>query len=63
MNFDRTAPMAADSSRSQASGNGISRRDTLTLVAAGLTAPLLPTKRPHNRTAIGQDGVSIGERS
>src|SRR5258705_13636685 len=43
MNADRTAPMAADSSRSQESENGISRRDTLTLAAAGLSVPLLPT--------------------
>src|SRR5712671_5733785 len=43
MNAERTAPMAADSSRSQESENGISRRDTLTLAAAGLSVPLLPT--------------------
>src|SRR5712671_2590332 len=43
MNADRTAPMAADSSRSQASENGVSRRDTRMLTAAGLSAPLLPT--------------------
>src|SRR5882724_1423426 len=43
MNADQTAPMAADSGRSHASENGISRRDVLTLAAAGLTAPLLPT--------------------
>jgi non-heme chloroperoxidase len=35
--------MAAASRRSQPSENGISRRDTLALAAAGLTAPLLPT--------------------
>src|SRR5262245_26467626 len=40
MNLDRTTP-AAETSRSQASV--ISRRDALTLAAAGLTAPLLPT--------------------
>ena len=43
MNRDRTAPEAADSGRSPASENSISRRDTLALAAAGLTAPLLPT--------------------
>src|SRR5712672_424653 len=43
MNAERTAPMAADSSRSQESENGVSRRDALTLAAAGLSAPLLPT--------------------
>src|SRR5689334_15133113 len=42
MNFDRTAPKAAHSSRSRASENGVSRRDALTLAAAGLAAPLLP---------------------
>jgi non-heme chloroperoxidase len=43
MNLDRTARADTDSIRSQASENGISRRDTLTLAAAGLAAPLLPT--------------------
>src|SRR5258705_11541290 len=43
MNADRTAPMAADSSRSQASENGVSRRDTLMFAAVGLTARLLTT--------------------
>ena len=43
MNRDQTASRAADSSRSSASGNSISRRDGLALTAAGLTAPLLPT--------------------
>jgi non-heme chloroperoxidase len=43
MNLDRTARADTDSVRSQASENGISRRDTLTLAAAGLAAPLLPT--------------------
>ena len=42
MNFDRTAPKAAHSGRSRASENGVSRRDALTLAAAGLAAPLLP---------------------
>src|SRR6266849_2900877 len=42
MNFDRTAPKAAHSSRSRVSENGVSRRDALTLAAAGLAAPLLP---------------------
>jgi non-heme chloroperoxidase len=42
MNFDRTAPQAADASRSRASENGVSRRNALTLAAAGLAAPLLP---------------------
>jgi non-heme chloroperoxidase len=43
MNIDRTARADTDSVGSQASENGISRRDTLTLAAAGLAAPLLPT--------------------
>jgi pimeloyl-ACP methyl ester carboxylesterase len=42
MNFDRTVPKALHSSRSRASENGVSRRDALTLAAAGLAAPLLP---------------------
>src|SRR4051794_12028332 len=42
MNFDQTAPMTADSGQSRASERGISRRDTLTLAAAGLAVPLLP---------------------
>jgi non-heme chloroperoxidase len=43
MRLDRTTRDTAESSRSQASKNGISRRDTLTLATAGLAAPLLPT--------------------
>ena len=43
MNLDRTAPEAPDSGRLQTLENGISRRDTLALAAAGMTAPLLPT--------------------
>src|ERR1700676_2432825 len=43
MNRDQTTSGAADSGRSSASGNNISRRDSLALAAAGLTAPLLPT--------------------
>src|ERR1700681_3783009 len=43
MNRDQTASGAADSGRSSASENSISRRDSLALAAAGLTAPLLPT--------------------
>src|ERR1700688_3516790 len=43
MNLDRTARADTDSVGSQASENSISRRDTLTLAAAGLAAPLLPT--------------------
>src|SRR6202021_653928 len=42
MNRDQ-ATSGADSGRSSASGNGIARRDSLALAAAGLTAPLLPT--------------------
>src|SRR6476660_7641413 len=42
MNFDRTAPKGAHSSRARASKNSVSRRDALTLAAAGLAAPLLP---------------------
>jgi non-heme chloroperoxidase len=42
MNFDRTAPKAAHSSRFRVSEKGVSRRDALTLAAAGLAAPLLP---------------------
>src|SRR5207244_2889692 len=64
MNLDRTGPKAAVSGRSQASDNGISRRDTLTLAAAGLTAPLLPTisfaetrkeTSPMNSIKVGQE--------
>src|ERR1700719_3496666 len=43
MNRNQTAFGAADSGRSSASGINISRRDSLALAAAGLTAPLLPT--------------------
>src|SRR6202171_4845842 len=43
MNRDQTASGAADSERSSGSANSISRRDSLALAAAGLTAPLLPT--------------------
>src|SRR6266478_6583016 len=43
MSRDQTASGAADSDRSSASENSISRRDSLALAAAGLTAPLLPT--------------------
>jgi non-heme chloroperoxidase len=43
VNRDQTASGAADSGRSSVSGNGISRRDSLALAAAGLTVPLLPT--------------------
>src|ERR1700693_5030074 len=43
MNRDQTASGAADSGRSSASGNSISRRDSLALAAAALTAALLPT--------------------
>jgi hypothetical protein len=42
MIFDRTAPKGVHSSRSQASQNGLSRRDALTLAAGGIAAPLLP---------------------
>jgi hypothetical protein len=38
MNLDRTAPEAADTGRLQTLENGISRRDTLALAAAGMTA-------------------------
>jgi non-heme chloroperoxidase len=43
MRLDRTTRDTAESKRSLASKHGISRRDTLTLAAAGLAAPLLPT--------------------
>jgi non-heme chloroperoxidase len=43
MNRDQTATGAADSGRPSASGNSISRRDSLALAAAGLTVALLPT--------------------
>jgi pimeloyl-ACP methyl ester carboxylesterase len=43
MRLDRTTRDTAESNRSLASKHGISRRDTLTLAAAGLAAPLLPT--------------------
>jgi non-heme chloroperoxidase len=42
-NRDQTESGGADSGRSLASGNSISRRNSLALAAAGLTAPLLPT--------------------
>ena len=38
-----TGKTYASSLRLSASGNSISRRDSLTLAAAGLAAPLLPT--------------------
>src|SRR6202047_1690763 len=43
VNLHRTAPGTAHSGRLQALENGISRRDTLALAAAGMTAALLPT--------------------
>jgi non-heme chloroperoxidase len=43
MNVDQTPSATADTARSSESGNGIGRRDSLTLAAAGLTASLLPT--------------------
>src|SRR4051812_8325377 len=43
MNSDQTAPHAADSDRSHAPENGVSRRGALMLTAVGLSAPLLPT--------------------
>jgi hypothetical protein len=43
MNFDRTAPRAAHSSRSRASEDGVSRRDGLTLAVAGLAANVPPS--------------------
>ena len=43
MNRDQAASGVADSGRSSASGSGISRRHSLALAAAGLTAPPLPT--------------------
>jgi pimeloyl-ACP methyl ester carboxylesterase len=54
----------ADYGRSQAPKNEISRRNTLTLAAAGLTAPLLPTisfaqtmkgANPMNTIKVGQE--------
>ena len=64
MNVDQTTSGAADSARSTESGNGISRRDSLTLAAAGLTASLLPaisfaeTKKessPMSYIKVGQE--------
>jgi hypothetical protein len=43
MHLDRTRRDTAESNRSLALKHGISRRDTLTLAAAGLAAPLLQT--------------------
>jgi non-heme chloroperoxidase len=43
MTRDQIASGAAAAGRSSASRNSISRRDSLALAAAGLTAPLLPT--------------------
>src|SRR5580704_8584047 len=64
MNRDRVASEAADSGQSSASGNSISRRGSLALAAAGLTAPLLPTfslaqtrkeNRPMSVIKVGQE--------
>jgi non-heme chloroperoxidase len=63
MNLDRTTP-AAVPGRLQATENGISRRDTLTLAAAGFAAPLLPTTsfaetrketKPMSYIKVGQE--------
>jgi pimeloyl-ACP methyl ester carboxylesterase len=43
VNRYQTAPGVIDAGQSPASKNSISRRDSLALAAAGLTAPLLPT--------------------
>jgi non-heme chloroperoxidase len=43
MKANRITPGAAHSDRSDAAESSISRRETLTLAAAGLAAPLLPT--------------------
>ena len=69
MKVDRNAPRADDSGRSQAPENGISRRDTLTLGAAGVAVRLLPTNsfaHPSRRQderheyVEGQGGASHG---
>jgi pimeloyl-ACP methyl ester carboxylesterase len=63
MNLERNT---AESNRSQASENGISRRDTLTLAAAGLAVPLLPiisfaqTRKeagPMSSIKVGQENL------
>src|ERR1700732_4843199 len=64
VNLHRTAPGTAHSGRLQALENGISRRDTLALAAAGMTAALLPTNSfaqtrkeasPMNTIKVGQE--------
>src|SRR5258708_5935348 len=64
MKVDQTTSGTADSARSTESGNGISRRDSLTLAAAGLTVSLLPTisfaetrkeSSPMNYIKVGQE--------
>jgi pimeloyl-ACP methyl ester carboxylesterase len=59
MIFEQAAPKAAEPSRSKGSENGVSRRDALTLAAAGLAAPLLPaasfaetTEKTHPMSTI-----------
>src|SRR3981189_3750642 len=64
MKRDQTAPHAADSDRSHAPENGVSRRGALMLTAAGLSAPRLPTMsfaetrketRPMSYIKVGQE--------
>src|SRR6202021_1763763 len=64
MNRDQ-ATSGADSGRSSASGNGISRRHSLALAAAGLTAPLLPafssaqTRKESNPMSV----IKVGQEN
>jgi non-heme chloroperoxidase len=65
MNLDRTARVDTDSVGSQASENGISRRDTLTLAAAGLAAPLLPTNSfaQSRKEAAPMSTIKVGQEN
>ena len=63
MNRDQTASGAADSGRSSASGNSISRRDSLALAAAGLTAPLLPTFSLAQTRSSPMSVIKVGQEN
>jgi non-heme chloroperoxidase len=67
MNFDRTAPKAANATRTLASQNAASRRDALALAAVGLAAPLLPavsfaeTGKEHNPMILSY--IKVGQEN
>jgi non-heme chloroperoxidase len=65
MHLDRTTRDTAQSNRSLASKHGISRRDTLTLAAAGLAAPLLPTDSfAQTRKEVGpMSTIKVGQEN